>query len=458
MPRQSELSDTAQAERFVKARGDDFRRDHQRKQWFEFQGHRWQPDADGAATRAAIALARQFAKTASRIKDEKTRNRHLQFAAYCESARGISNVLKVAGNLPPIANPGGRWDPNQWLLGTPDGIVDLRTGLMREGQPEDMITKSTGVRYDPRARCPRWERFLEEIFPGEPELVAYVQRVLGYALTGITTEQVWWLLVGSGANGKSTLINVASGVLGDYAFTIPFTAVVMARYRSSIPDDIAHLVGKRFVSASEAIEAAQLDDARIKALTGQDRLSARHLYGRFFEFEPVLKLFLSCNQPPSIGDDSFGFWRRLHVLPFNERFEGRNRDNSLLDTLKAEGPGILRWMVEGCRKWQQEGLSPPEIVLEAVEVLKEESDPLNEFLKERCEDVPNGTCKAGVLYEAYHEWAQSQGISPHDRLNTTMFGRRMGERYKKVHTRKGQVYIGIRFRQGIVSPVPRELR
>ena len=185
-------------------------------------------------------------------------------------------------------------------------------------------------------------------------------------------KQVWFLLYGSGSNGKSTFLSALAQVFGEYARTIPFHTVLLPE--ASIPSDIAGLVGKRFVYASESIQSAKLNEARIKALTGGDRIAARHLWGQWFEYDPNLKLWLTCNHPPTVQDDTYGFWRRVQVIPFLKRFEGTGQDKELLKKLKAEAAGILRWMVRGCLMWQREGLNPPACVLEAAEAYKRESD------------------------------------------------------------------------------------
>ena len=253
---------------------------------------------------------------------------------------------------------------------------------------------------EPRPTCPRWRRFVSEIFAGDVDSVEYLQRVIGYTLTGLTTEQTWFLCYGDGSNGKSTLLNVMSHVLGDYAKTVPFGMFDPAQ-RNAIPDDVATLIDRRYVTANETVEAAKLNEARIKMLTGGDRTAARKLYGQWFEFEPQLKLFLSCNHKPKVTDDSYGFWRRVHVIPFTQRFA---KDQALVDTLKAEASGILNWMIEGCLLWQDHTLMPPTTVLGATSAYERESNPLNDFLAELCEEGETFEAPSKTLYDAYLSW------------------------------------------------------
>jgi putative DNA primase/helicase len=277
-------------------------------------------------------------------------------------------------------------------------------------------------------------------------LVHYIWLTLGYTLTGVTTEQTIWLLWGTGANGKSTFLTIVAYILGSYGHIIPFTTIELPQ-RSAIPDDLAALRGKRFVSASEAIEGARLNEARLKVLSGGDPVPARHLYGRWFSYIPALKMFLSCNHLPRVEDDSHGFWRRVRLVPFLRQFTGEARDPELLNKLRAEASGILNWMVQGCLRWQAEGGLPvPAAVRAATGTFRAESDALTDFLLERCEVDAAATCGATELFSAYSAWAQSRGLATSERLSPTKFGTRMSIRFDKEHTRTGRIYRGIRLR------------
>ena len=300
------LTEAYQAERFAEIYGHELRYDHQRGLWFIHQGHLWRPDTKGAVDGMAVEAARRLHADAKAIVDSTQRTNALRAAKFSQSARGVASVLSLAKSLPPIATDANAWNRDPWLLGAPNAVINLRTGNAQDGHPEDMVSLSVGVPLDAEAECPRWEQFVDEVFGGDSELVEYLQRVLGYTLTGLAREQVWWLLHGDGANGKSTLLDVVGHVLGDYAKRVPFSTFE-ARSRSSVPDDIATLVSKRFVAASEAIDGAKLDEARIKAMTGGEPLAARPLYGRWFEFNPEFKLFLVC-EPQAEG---FGRYSRF---------------------------------------------------------------------------------------------------------------------------------------------------
>ena len=272
-----------------------------------------------------------------------------------------------------------------------------------------------------------------------------MQRFIGYCLTGMTTEQALALFYGRGANGKTTFINVISRVLGDYAHNLPFSTIEL-RQRASIPNDLAALDGRRFVTASETNDGVRLNEARIKALTGCDRLSARFLHGEWFSFQPVAKFVLAVNHKPVVRDDSTGFWRRIRLVPFTQCFEGRRRDDQLEQRLLEEAEGILCWAVEGCFDWQEEGLGDAGAIRAATDEYQDESDPLADFLSTCVEQDPNGHARARELYDVYVQCAEGQGLPRQERLSGKAFGQRMGERFHKERAKSGFVYRGLHLR------------
>ena len=236
-------------------------------------------------------------------------------------------------------------------------------------------------------------------------------------------------------------MNVLRSVLGPYALTIPFKSVTLPE--RALPDDLATLPGKRFVFASEAIENARLNEARLKALTGSDSIAARHLFARWFTFEPHLKLWLSCNHLPAVQDTSEGFRRRVHVIPFRRSFPVRQRDRALESKLRAEGVGILRWAVEGCRRWQRCGLKPPQVVLDATTEYSQTFDPVSRFVAEACDRDPRLSCGATEVYQAFVEWAAEQGGPA---CSQREFGGKLGRRFNRTRTGEGVRYRGVGLR------------
>ena len=314
------LTEAGDAEFFASAFGHRVRFDHRRRRWLIFKEHRWVTDADGELYRRGLQAMRLRQRDSLAIKDEEKRKKHFGWTLNGESRKRIENMLALARALKPIADARQDWDPDPWLLGVHNGVLDLRTGKLRDGRPEDRITMSVRATYDPAATCPRWCRTVRRIFGGDRDLIDYLQRALGYSLTGITHEQCLFLNWGDGANGKGTLMNTVAWVLGDYADDLPFSALELHR-RASIPNDVAKLVGKRFVTSSETSDNIRLNEARIKALTGCDPITARFMHAEFFTFQPDAKFWLATNHKPLVHDDSYGFWRRMRVIPYKQRVE-----------------------------------------------------------------------------------------------------------------------------------------
>ena len=437
------LTELGAADRFTRLHGARVRYDHRRDRWLLWEGHRWRPDADTAVSRLAFTFARQWQREAVEVKDSHERQAVARFTLALERRTLLANMLFLARSLKPIADAGDEWDLDPWLLGTPSGVVDLKTGACRPGRPRDRITFQTKARFVAAAPCPRWDAFIHEIFDGHQELIDFIQRAVGYSLTGITTEQVLFLCYGTGANGKGTFANTLKYVLGDYAWNMPF-ATMELHDRAAIPNDIAALVNRRFVIASETNDGTRLNEARVKALTGCDPMTARFLHSEFFEFEPVAKFWLAVNHRPIVRDDSYGFWRRIRLIPFTKQFPV---DTTLAMQLQAEAPGILAWAVRGALDWQQHGLTAPAIVLEATKEYEEDSDPLRAFLDEACDLDTSAEANATDLYKHYKRWADRRELPEKERLSQTLFGRKLGERFEKVKDRtKGASYVGIALR------------
>lgn len=449
------LTDAYMADRFVAYHGNDVRYIHDTDQWLTFRPdtHRWLPADPGEPTRLAIENARAFLREARHVRDDKSREKALSFAKYCQGAPGIRRVLKIVQDSTPVATSSKAWNADPWLVGASNGIIDLRTGALLQSGRDHHITMSLGVPYESQAPEPtRWIQFLYEVFR-DGQMVDYLQRVCGYSLTGVTSEQIWWLLYGAGSNGKSVLLNILTFVMGDYAKTVSFKLFERTAQRPSVGDGTEQLVHKRFVSARETVDGAHLDEQRLKTLTGGDDVPARGLYTSYMEFKPELKLFLCANHKPVVRDDTFGFWRRVNVVTFPNLFvdeptadNERKRDDRLEDTLKAEASGILAWMVQGARAWQQNGLRAPRQVLDATAAYQVEANHMGPFIQECCEPAPDATCSSSSLHGAYERWAIGRGIPKSEWYSFKEFGTRLKKRFQSHHTNVGTMYVGLRLR------------
>jgi putative DNA primase/helicase len=441
------LTDTGNGEFLANLFGSQIRYDHRRRRWLLWKDHLWEPDRDGHIARLAIEAARERFHRAAKIEDLEERARIAKHAISSESRMRIEACLSLAKNIKPLADSGENWDTDIWLLGVKNGVIDLRTGELRPGQPEGRITMTTGIDFDPQAKCPRWQQFLSEVFD-DAELIDWLWRALGYSITGDTTEQCIFMGHGVGANGKGVLTTALHGALGDYAFSSPFSTFELYQ-RASIPNDLAALEFRRFVSSSETNDNTRLNEARIKAISGCDPITARYLHQEYFSFWPHLKLWLFVNHKPKVIDDSLGFWRRVRLIPFTQQFIGTADDHRLSEKLRVEAPGILVWLVHGCLEWQKRGLEPaPECVRAATQEYRQESDILAEFITGKCIEHPGATVKASGLYSAYKQWADAEGLGSRETLTATAFGRRMHERYTKVKGRESNFYSGIGLKCG----------
>jgi putative DNA primase/helicase len=343
--------------------------------WHVWDGKRWSADA----TRRAFDMARRVCRRAARECNQDSAAKSLA------SAKTVAAVERLATADRRLAATTDQWDADPWLLNTPGGVIDLQSGEILSHQPTDYMTKITAV--PPKGPCPLWRKFLDRTFAGDAELIAFVQRVAGYALTGSTREHALFFGFGTGANGKSVLINTISGILGDYHRTAAietFTASKVDRH----PTDLAGLRGARLVTAIETEEGRRWDEAKIKALTGGDRIAARFMRQDFFEYVPAFKLVIAGNHKPSLRSVDESIRRRLNLLPFTVTIPPEERDRDLPEKLKAEWPGILRWMIQGCLEWQRIGLAPPKAVCDATAAYLEAEDAVGAWIEERCQCGP----------------------------------------------------------------------
>ena len=447
-------TDAGNAEIFAEASRDDLRFDHKRKRWLRWQGHRWSVDFVEFAIRRAVGIARYRAQVANRLKGEE-KEKEIAWALASESRAHLDAMIYLARSKDPVADSGEGWDSDPMLLGVANGVVDLRSGKVRSGQPSDKITLHTNINFDRTASCPRWFLFLSEVFGGDEAVIEYVQRAVGYCLSGDVREQCLFLLYGIGANGKSTLLRILLDLFGTYGFNLPFSAFEL-KARSAIPNDIAAIAGKRLVTAIETSESAQLNEARIKALTGGDEITARHLYHDFFTFSPAAKFWLAVNHLPEVGDDSPGFWRRIRLIPFLQRFDDKTADKDLFAKLKAEASGILNWAIQGCLKWQERGLGMPPAVQEGSDAYRQESDPLVDFIEECCDVSPSASVPVAELWQARQVWESENPGRTMDRLT---FSRRLEARgFKKVRHGHKRTWtwlgIGLKGNGGGTHPGP----
>lgn len=350
------------------------------------------------------------------------------------SASKANAVAQFLRSERSIAVSVGALDHDPWVLNTPDGIVDLKTGQLSPNDPDALCTKSTSVPPDFSGSAPHWKRFLAEATGGNVELEKYLQRLAGYALTGITREQHLSFIYGEGGNGKGTYLNTIAGVMGDYARTADMGTFTASRVEKH-STDLAMLVGARLVTASETEAGKRWDEAKVKSLTGGDPVTARFMYQNNFTYFPQFKLVFIGNHRPEIRTVDVAMKRRIQMVPFNVR--PVRVDNTLNDTLRGEWPAILAWMIQGCLMWQQEGLNPPTLVRAATDEYFRNEDAIGRWLDESTTADEQGTATMQDMYASYREWARENGeyAMTLKRLSTALAARKL-EKWKHPENRR----------------------
>lgn len=365
--------------------------------WLVWDGNRWRTEDTLAATDLIRSVCRHAAVRAENPK----------VAAKLASSSTVGGVERLARADRRHAANTDEWDADPWLLNTPGGVVDLKTGRVRAHDRSDRMTKITTA--TPGGDCPTWRRFIDEVTGGDVELQAYLQRMVGYALTGSTQEHALFFLYGTGANGKSVFVNTLATILGDYATNAPMDTFMETR-TDRHPTDMAGLRGARFVAAIETEQGRRWAESKLKNLTGGDKISARFMRQDFFEFFPQFKLFVAGNHKPAIRNIDEAMKRRLHLIPFTITVPPERRDKHLQQKLLAERDGILAWAVQGCLDWQRQGrLAPPQRVMDATEEYFEAEDALGRWLDERCVREINAKSLTAELFNDWKQWAEAAG-------------------------------------------------
>jgi putative DNA primase/helicase len=468
-----EANEDGDAELFIRLNRDRFVFDHAATEWYQWAGHHWVRDETDEATAAVERVIAVYLDEARRQQEirhsaaeagdqegekiaKKRAENLFKRLKSLRTAERKKRVLWLASRIritqTPLAVAGTEWDAQPLLIACSNGVYDLDAGEFRAGRCEDYIKTALPHAYSPEATAPTWERFLTEIFGGDHELVKYVQRLFGYAITGKATHHLLPILWGRGRNGKGTLIETISYVLGPYAHKANAETLMErggrgGRISGAADADTLALRGKRFVFASETTEGRRLNEARVKEIVGGDTLNARAPYARQpVEFSPTHTLFLLTNHKPRVSPGDRALWARLHLIPFGFSFvnrepktkEERRADPNLPERLREEAPGILNWLIAGYSSFLRAELSPPKAVQAATKEYQHENDEIGEFLEDCTEEAPKNQVKASVLYSEYVRWAEGEPMTQ------TKFGREIKNReidsYKK---EDGRYYLGI---------------
>jgi len=406
-------TDISNARRFVDLHGDSVRYCHPWQKWVAWDGARWKVDDDGAATRLCESVADAVWNEARQSNNPSA----LKFAVRTASAAGVRAMATLAASH--VAILPDQLDTHGWALNCPNGTVDLKTGELREHRRLDFLTKLCPTPFNANASAYQWDRFLEDVFGGDQTLIDFLQVLCGYSLTASTQEQILPIFYGSGANGKSTLLGTFLETIGpDYGMKAA-TDLLMARRNEDHPTKLADLFGKRFVACVETGEGRRLNETIVKELTGGDTIRARRMREDFWEFQPTHKLVVCTNHKPAVRGTDHAIWRRLRLVPFTQIFGGEKQDKSLPEKLRDEAEGILAWSVEGCLRWQRDGLRSPEAVKVATADYRQSQDVVAEFVADACIVQSGATVKSNDLFAAYSEWCKTAGERP---MSRTRFG------------------------------------
>lgn len=442
------LTDLANAERLVARHGHDLRFCHPMGRWIVWDGRRWAIDDIGEVRARAKEVVRSIYAEAESLSDEEQRKARARWGLASESRMRIEAMIALAQSERGIPILPAELDRDPWLLTVRNGTLDLRTGALRQHNRGDLITRLVEIDYDPRAPAPLWRDFLARIMGGNDDLIAFLQRAVGYSLTGDTSERALFFLYGSGANGKTTFLETIRAIAGGYGVRTP-TETLLTR-RESIPNDVARLRGARLVTAAEADEGRHLAEALVKDLTGGDMISARFLHAEWFDFKPTCKLWLAANHKPIVRGTDQAIWDRIKLIPFSVVIPEAEQDKTLVEKLRAELPGILAWAVEGCLAWRRGGLGVPREVRAATGEYREEMDVLGGFLDDCC--ARTGRVGAKELYQAYLSWCEANGEKP---ISQRQFGLKMAERgFGQFRTARGRGWMGVCLAEGIGAARP----
>jgi putative DNA primase/helicase len=396
--------------------------------WFQWTGTHWQHETTLLAFNLARKICREAAAQCNKTSEGKNISRAKTVAAVEQLAKADRAMVAIIE----------QWDTDKDLLNTPGGAINLKTGELRPHSRDDYCTKITAV--SPGGNCPMFREFLNRIFAGDKDLIAYIQTALGYCLTGDIREHAMFFGYGTGANGKGVLLSTVAGVMGSYCKTAhqdTFTTTGGTQH----PTDVAGLIGARLVICGEVEQGRRWAEAKIKSLTGGDRISARFMRQDFFEFAPQFKLFITGNHKPGLRNIDEAMRRRLHLIPFTVTIPEGERDKRLLEKLRKEWPGILQWMIEGAVRWHAEGLKKPQAVEDATREYLESEDTLLMWIEDRCQRDKRDETHASRLFASWKAWCELTGEFTG---TARQFGMRLAEHgFASSHSRTGKMYRGI---------------
>ena len=435
------LSDSGNAERVHAYAGSNFRYVTESGQWLLWDGKRWNPDTNGGMVRIFVSVMKLTGKSAFECGDPDLAKLISKHALKSMDSNKVGAGLQMLKSILGVSVSVNDLDADPWMIGTPDGMIDLKSGNPITPDRSQLITKMIGTNCDANATCPAWEKFLHTVTNGDAELIQFLQSAVGYTLTGSNREQCLFFLHGSGCNGKGVFSETIKRLIGDYGQTAPESLFTKDRNQSAT-NDVARLAGCRMAIAAELEEGSFFAESRIKALTGGDTITARFLHQEFFDFRPTHHFWISGNHKPTVKGSDLGIWRRIRLIPFIVRISDAEKDPNLADKLAKEMPGILNWSIEGCLRWQREGLRTPRCVADATEEYRIEEDVVGQFLADCTAEDRDSRTLMTTLYEAYQGWAIKAGMT--HPLTVKSLNRKLDDRgMQRLKSGDGRFWLGI---------------
>jgi putative DNA primase/helicase len=435
--------DTGNAHRFTDSFGEVVRYSYIRKNWYYYDGKIWVIDQEGKIKTLADQVIEKMKKETVYVPEgedeeemKKALTKHIKAT---RNNRGKTNMIKESEHLLPVKPSAFDSDPH--LFNVQNGYLDLKTGTLHDHDKDKFFTKISNVEYTDKADCPLWLEFLDTIFNGDKSLINYMQRAVGYSLSGSTEEQMMFILYGNGRNGKSVFLDIVTELFGNYSANIQPQTIMVKQQSNNANPDIAKLAGARLVTTTEPNEGVRLDEGLVKQLTGGDRVTARFLYEDEFEFTPQFKLWMATNHKPIIRGTDDGIWRRLAIVPFTVQIHEHKVDKKLTHKLRRELKAILNWAVEGYLMWKKTGLEEPQCIKDQRQEYRTEMDSIEAFIQDCCVLDNFANVQAKSIYQTYREWASDNGQYM---MSNTKFGREMAKKFVKRKSDGVIVYAGIR--------------
>jgi putative DNA primase/helicase len=418
-------TDFGNTRRLVARHGSNIRFVPHWKQWLIWTDGQWRRDKDGAIVRLAKDTVEEIFTEAESLADSKARKRQRIFALRSQAAARIHAMVELAESEAAVVITPDKLDADPWMLGVRNGVIDLRTGEFRAARRDDYVTMIAGVAHDSDAACPNWLETLDKITDKNDELIAYLQRMTGYMLTGDVSEEVFFIAHGGGNNGKSTFRETIFKILGEYAIAADGGLLLSHRQPGGATPEIARLKGRRLVCINETNENDRLNEARVKFITSTDTITARNLYAGLFDFRPTHKTIVTANHKPVVRGTDEGIWRRIHLLPFTVTIPTDEVEKNFREKhLDPELPGILNWMLKGLEAYQEIGLAPPAAVRGATEKYRKDMDVIALWLDQRCIVDPKASIASKAAYADYAQWGEDTGTWV---MKQNRFTRRLGE-------------------------------